>query len=83
MRSEYVKISDIVNELKEWAGMHREELSSLNYITLSGAGEPTLNLKISNLIKELKSTVGVKIAVITNASWLSDPSVRADISGAD
>ena len=83
LRFEYVKISDIINELKEWLSNHPDDISELDYITISGSGEPTLNIKISDLINQLKMFSSAKIAVITNSSLLTDASVRQEILGAD
>jgi wyosine [tRNA(Phe)-imidazoG37] synthetase (radical SAM superfamily) len=83
IRAEYIKISEIIDELKEWFNSHQEDLLALDYITISGSGEPTLNTKISDLISQLKSLSSVKIAVITNASLLNDANLRREILGAD
>lgn len=82
-RLEYVKISEILDELKEWFNSHKDNLSSLDYITLSGSGEPTLNTKISDLIEQLRKLFPTKIAVITNSSFLTDVTLRREILGAD
>jgi wyosine [tRNA(Phe)-imidazoG37] synthetase (radical SAM superfamily) len=83
IRSEYIKISEIIDELKEWFNNHQKDLPALDYITISGSGEPTLNTKISDLITQLKSFSSVKIAVITNSSLLSDANLRREILSAD
>jgi len=83
LRKEYINIGDIIDEFKYWLGSNKEDLSTLNYITLSGSGEPTLNIKISELISKLKELSSVKIAVITNASLLSGASLRREILIAD
>jgi wyosine [tRNA(Phe)-imidazoG37] synthetase (radical SAM superfamily) len=83
LRSEYVKISEILDELKEWFNRHKEDLSALDYITISGSGEPTLNTKIPDLIDQLKRLFPTKIAVITNSSLLTDAALRREILGAD
>lgn len=83
LRSEYVKISEILDELKEWLSNHQADISALDYITLSGSGEPTLNTKISDLINQLKRFSSTKIAVITNSSLLNDAALRREILGAD
>lgn len=83
VRSEYIKIKEIIDELREWLVSFKDGLPALDYITLSGSGEPTLNTKISDLISYLKGFSPVKIAVITNASLLADPSVRREILNAD
>jgi len=83
VRSEYVKISEIMDELKEWFNSHKDSCSSLDYITFSGSGEPTLNTGIPELILELRKLSSAKIAVITNSSFLSDISLRQEILGVD
>jgi len=82
-RSEYVKISEILGELQEWFNSHKDDFSTVDYITLSGSGEPTLNLKISDLINQLKRLYPVKIAIITNSSLLTDTALRREILGVD
>lgn len=63
-----------------------EELSRMSRLpdtlTLVPNGEPTLDTKIADIIHELKS-FAIPIAVITNASLLWQPAVRADLTEAD
>jgi len=82
-RKEYAKIGEIIDELKLWLTSNPQEAKSLNYITLSGSGEPTLNIKISDLIQEIKKITDIPVAVITNSSLLPDAAVRRDLSAAD
>jgi len=82
-RKEYVPIQEILDELKAWFENNSTESGGLDFITLSGSGEPTLNIKISQLIKEIKRITNSKVAVITNASLLSDASLRQDLREAD
>jgi wyosine [tRNA(Phe)-imidazoG37] synthetase (radical SAM superfamily) len=82
-RKEYVKIEDILNELRSWLQSNLQESSNLNYITFSGLGEPTLNIKISELIADIKKITAIPVAVITNASLFSDVLVRKALSDAD
>jgi len=82
-RLEYVKISQIIEELKEWIDNGKNDLSCLDYITLSGSGEPMLNSGIGELITYLKGLSNAKIALITNASLLYEASLRKEISKAD
>ncbi|MCX5704097.1 MAG: hypothetical protein NT066_06385 [Candidatus Omnitrophica bacterium] len=39
-RKEYIKIEDVLNELKSWLNNNNQEAKGLNYITISGSGEP-------------------------------------------
>jgi wyosine [tRNA(Phe)-imidazoG37] synthetase (radical SAM superfamily) len=57
---------------------------SLDYITFSGSGEPTLSLSIGEVIRFLKKNYpSYRVAVLTNGSLLSDPDVRKDLLPAD
>src|SRR3989338_2971144 len=82
-RKEYIPIQEIINELKLWFFNNAQQAKNLNYITLSGAGEPTLNIKIGEVIIEIKKITALHIAVITNASLLNMPSVRKELCNAD
>jgi wyosine [tRNA(Phe)-imidazoG37] synthetase (radical SAM superfamily) len=54
----------------------------IDYITLVPDGEPTLDVNIGKTILLLKS-LGIKVAVITNASLLWMPDVIEDLQAAD
>ena len=82
-RKEFANIDEILAELKSWLQNNAEEAKNLNYITLSGLGEPTLNIKIGELIRKIKEISSCPLAIITNASLLNDKGVRADLTGAD
>jgi wyosine [tRNA(Phe)-imidazoG37] synthetase (radical SAM superfamily) len=82
-RREYVKAEDVLGEVRSWLQAHPAEAKELDYITLSGSGEPTLNEKIGEVVASLKDFSPVKIAVITNASLLSLGEVRRALLKAD
>jgi wyosine [tRNA(Phe)-imidazoG37] synthetase (radical SAM superfamily) len=82
-RKEYLKTEEILDELKLWLQNNSEEAGNLNYITFSGSGEPTLNIKIGEVIQEIKKITAIPVAVITNASLLNDAGVRRALSRAD
>jgi len=57
---------------------------SLDFITFSGSGEPTLSLSIGRLIRFIKERYpGYRVAVITNGSLLHDSAVRGALQPAD
>jgi wyosine [tRNA(Phe)-imidazoG37] synthetase (radical SAM superfamily) len=62
------------------------ELCSTNqpvdYLTFVADGEPTLDRHLGSIITQLRP-LGVKIAVITNASLISQAEVRDELRGAD
>ena len=82
-RDEYLKIEGIISELKSWLAANPKEAGDLSYITLSGCGEPTLNVKIGALIQEIKKITSIPVAAITNSSLLRDALVRNALSSAD
>lgn len=82
-RKEYISIEEILQEIKTWLLENRAEAEKLNYITLSGSGEPTLNINIHLLISGIKKLASIPVAVITNASLLNIPLVREALKPAD
>lgn len=52
-------------------------------ITFSGNGEPTLAANLGEVIRAVKAISGKRILVLTNATLLGDPQVRADLAEAD
>lgn len=82
-RMEYIKVSEVLDELKVWLANNKEAAQSFDYITLSGSGEPTLNSGCGELISGIRRLTDHKIAVLTNASLLADSQVRLAVMGAD
>ena len=78
-RKEYAKIDEIICELKSWMGKKPQGAQKLQFITLSGLGEPTLNIRIGELIDRIKELTRLKVAIITNSTLLGDPAVRKQL----
>jgi wyosine [tRNA(Phe)-imidazoG37] synthetase (radical SAM superfamily) len=74
-----VGVDLVISQIKEIV----ERNSDIDYITLSGSGEPTLNSDIGQIIRRIKGFTGIPVAVITNGSLLWREEVRRDISQAD
>jgi len=55
----------------------------IDYVTFSGSGEPTLNIDLGKLIRKVKKTTGIPVAVLTNGSLLHRADVLKDIIEAD
>ena len=58
----------------------------VDYVTFSGTGEPTLAANLGraiDLVKSWPALQGVPVAVLTNATLLSQPDVRRDLAYAD
>jgi wyosine [tRNA(Phe)-imidazoG37] synthetase (radical SAM superfamily) len=75
-------------DLKKFKDEFRSVLSKnpkIDYITLSGSGEPTLHKDLGKIIKTIKeiSDYQYPVAVITNASLLQRKKVRDELKEAD
>ena len=79
-RKEYVPLGEIRDELLHYFSHHPDP----DYITFSGAGEPTLHVHMGAILDFIKAhKPDVKVAVITNGTLFSDPAVRSELMGAD
>lgn len=78
-REPYIKAVDILKELKSCL----KKIKNLDYITLTGSGEPTLNSEIGILINEIKQITDIPVAVLTNGTLLYLEKVRKDLLNAD
>ena len=72
LRREYVPLDEVKAELSDVLGDSPE----LDYITFSGAGEPTLHSRIGELAEWLKSNYPqYRVCLLTNGTLLNDPDV--------
>jgi len=79
-RKEYVPKDEVIAELEHFLNNN----PAPDYITFSGAGEPTLNSAIGEIIAFVKQHYPtIPVAVLTNGTLLSDKKVRAEIIDAD
>lgn len=78
-RKEYVAIEDVLAELKRKLAIGLAP----DYISLAGSGEPTLNIRIGDLIGKIKGMTGIPVAVLTNGSLLWKREIRDALMEAD
>lgn len=79
-RSEFFPTEDIIAELDDFLSDSPE----IDYITFSGAGEPTLHSGIGSIIKFIKSRYpSYKIALLTNAMMLVNSEVYQEVLPVD
>lgn len=76
-REIFVPTSEIVKELKSLPQLE------IDYITLSGTGEPTLAANLGEVISEIKKRFKNSVAVLTNSSLMYEREVRKELSLAD
>jgi len=78
-RDSYVPVEEVLAQILE----KLKAGAAPDTITLSGSGEPTLNRDIGHVIRAVKDMTETPVAVLTNASLMSDPQVRQDLLAAD
>ena len=80
-RDIYVPAADILDELDKWK---HEGHELPDVITLGGLGEPTLNVEMPEIIRGIKKLFpSMPVAVLTNATTMTDPEVRKELLEAD
>ena len=79
-RREYVPVDVVLAELEETLKTSPE----LDYVTFSGSGEPTLNSRIGDVVKLVKSRYPqYKLCLLTNGLLLGDTQLQQEIAGVD
>ncbi len=79
-RKEYVSYNSVTKELESYLSAN----PAPDYITFSGAGEPTLNSRIGDVIKFIKNkNPEIPVAVLTNGSLFFQKEVREELLSAD
>ncbi|MCF7793583.1 MAG: radical SAM protein [Candidatus Cloacimonetes bacterium] len=79
-RKEYVPIVEVLDELSHY--LSQEPV--LDFITFSGAGEPTLNSGIGEVAEFIKENYPkYKLALLTNSSLLGQEEVRNEVINVD
>ncbi len=79
-RKEYSDVNLVINELDQYLS----KKPYLDFITFSGAGEPTLNTGIGKIIKFIKTKYPkYKICLLTNGTLLGKDEMISDLEGLD
>ncbi|HPI92703.1 MAG TPA: radical SAM protein [Deltaproteobacteria bacterium] len=75
-RREWFPLDEIIEELKG------KLVSSPDWITLSGSGEPTLYSRLGELIARIRTITDIPVAVLTNGALLWQEEVRRELMDA-
>lgn len=79
-RKEYIPFEEIIEEIRHYFNNNPEP----EYITFSGSGELSLNIKIGEIIDFLKSNFPeIPVAVLSNGTLFNDKAVRESLLKAD
>ena len=76
-RDRFVPREKVLKEIE----LRRDE--PFDYLTFAGSGEPTLSQDLGEVVARAKKIVDSPVAVITNSTLLSSPSVRKEVAAAD
>ena len=77
-----VGVNEVVNDLDKI--LMRLDLDTVDVVTFSGTGEPTLNLRLGEIADQVKKKVGsIPLAILTNSSLLCRKDVRKNLSRFD
>lgn len=79
-RKEYIKKDIIIDELKRFIDSYN---GRIDHITLTGAGETTLNSRLGDIIREIKEMFKYPVAVLTHSGNIFEEEVREDLCLAD
>ncbi|ADD69244.1 Radical SAM domain protein [Denitrovibrio acetiphilus DSM 12809] len=79
-RRRFENPDDILAEFRENYPHLKDDL---DVVTITGAGEPTLNIDMGYIIKGLKEISEHPVAVLTNSTLLTDKNVQAELMELD
>ena len=79
VRRRFVPPERVIAEIEQAVASN----AAIDYITLSGSGEPTLSLDCGQVIRATKELTAIPVAVLTNGSLLGRTDVRDDLAEAD
>jgi wyosine [tRNA(Phe)-imidazoG37] synthetase (radical SAM superfamily) len=78
-RAEFISARAVLAQVRKAVASGR----TIDAITFSGSGEPTLNSGIGTIIRGIKRFTRIPVVVLTNSSCLVRPAVRRDLRQAD
>lgn len=79
-RREYVPVDEVVRELDAVLSQHPK----LDYVTFSGSGEPTLNSRIGDVVRFVKTRYPeYRLCLLTNAMLFGDAKLIEEIAQVD
>jgi len=76
-RDRFVPRERVLKEIE----LRRDE--PFDFLTFAGSGEPTLSLDLGQVVSRAKLMIDSPVAVITNSTLLSSPTVRKELAAAD
>ncbi len=78
-RRDFGPVEPVLDELRDALGKG----SKADFVTIGGSGEPTLHVRLGELIDGIKRITEMPVALLTNGTLLHRPDVRADCDRVD
>lgn len=75
-RQSFFDVDTFIKEVKE---KYAEFEHMIDVVTITGAGEPTLNSDLKEIITRLKSFIKHPLVILTNSSLIDDPQIRSEL----
>ena len=79
-RKVYAPPAEVVAEVRQALAAHG---GGVDWITFGGSGEPTLHARLGSMVRDVKRSTTLPVAVLTNGALLHRPEVRRDLLAAD
>ena len=76
-----VREDDVLRDVRR--ALDLVDPNSIDYVTFSGSGEPTLNPELGQMIQSVRQLTDKAVAVLTNSSLVGDERVRRSLAMAD
>ena len=75
-----IDVDRVLADLSSFLGSYP---GKIDFLTISGSGEPTLHPELGTLIRAIKRKFSLPLALITNGSLLYKPEIRQRVNAVD
>ncbi|HCW93386.1 MAG TPA: radical SAM protein [Flexistipes sinusarabici] len=72
-RGHFVPVDELI---EEFSNEYEKFRDSLDVVTITASGEPTLNIDLKEIALEIKKIIHHPLAVLTNSTLITEPEVR-------
>ncbi len=80
-RRDYAPAEEILLEAEQ--ALSSRAKADMDWVTFVGSGEPTLHIRLGEMVRRIKRMTAIPVAVITNGSLLYLPEVREELVEVD
>lgn len=80
-RADFIPVQEIIKQFLQ--ALHAHKSGEIDWVTFVGSGETTLHADLGSMIRQVKTSTDIPVAVITNGSLFYLPEVRQELMVAD